>query len=168
MGNKNSTDSLARTRVVMDLRLLLQMAAPLKPALPSSWVEKASLTTFPILFKLLLAVCISVWEVKWTVKTRSHCLMMWVEDSSSISLGSQRQVILSLFWVMLVILLYLLSHRVLSICYMTDAECKGGQDLVRALEVPAVYGWDTHWANKNPWKNLGPEIKDNQVSHGDS
>lgn len=57
MGNKNSTHSLARTRVVIDLSLLLQMAVTLKPILPLSWVENVSLTALPIVLKLLLALC---------------------------------------------------------------------------------------------------------------
>lgn len=56
MGNKHSTHSLARTRGVIDLRLLLQMAVTLKPILPLSWVESVSLTALPVLLKLLLAV----------------------------------------------------------------------------------------------------------------
>lgn len=59
MGNKNSSHNLARTRVVIDLRLLLQMATTLKPILPLSRVKKASLTTIPIPLRLLPAVCSS-------------------------------------------------------------------------------------------------------------
>ena len=41
MGNENSAHSVARTRVVIDLRLLVKMTATLKRLiLPLSWVEK--------------------------------------------------------------------------------------------------------------------------------
>lgn len=56
MGNENSVHSLARTRVVIDLRLLPQMATTLKLISPLFLVEKSSLTMFPILLKPLLAV----------------------------------------------------------------------------------------------------------------